>query len=70
MTSNFSSKLAIKQAFDPWTVPDSFTVYNFAPDYVKPLLHPHWQSQKAIHPIFAYFCALYLILIGNKYSHF
>ena len=23
------------QMFDPWSVPDSFTVYNFAPDYVN-----------------------------------
>lgn len=52
------------QMFDPWTVPDSFTVYKFAPDYVKPLLHPHWQTQKAVHPLWSYFFALYYLIMG------
>lgn len=51
--------------FDPWTVPDSFTVYKYAPDYVKPLLHPHWQTQKAIHPFWSYFFGLYYFVMGN-----
>lgn len=53
------------QMFDPWTVPDSFTVYKFAPDYVKPLLHPHWQTQKAVHPLWSYFFALYYLIMGS-----
>ena len=65
MSLNFSSKLALKQAFDPWTVPDTFTVYNFAPDYVKPLLHDHWKTQKAVHPLWSYFFGLYYLVMGN-----
>ena len=64
---------ASEQKFDsynPWSMPDDFTVYKMAPDNVKPLLHAHWKTQKAIHPIFAYFCGLYLLLMGKKYSHF
>jgi r-opsin len=53
------------QLFDPWSVPDSFTVFKFAPDYVKPLLHPHWQSQKAVHPIWSYFFGLYYFVMGS-----
>jgi len=52
-------------AYDPWTPPDSFTVYNFAPDYVRPFLHEHWQTQKAVHPIWAYFFGLYYLVMGN-----
>ena len=51
--------------FDPWTVPDSFTVFKFAPDYVKPLLHPHWQTQKAVHPLWSYFFGLYYFVLGE-----
>jgi len=54
-----------QQVFDPWSVPDSFTVYNFAPDYVKPLLHDHWKAQKAVHPLWAYFFGLYYFVMGN-----
>lgn len=50
--------------YDPWSPPDTFTVYNFAPDYVKPYLHPHWQTQKAVHPIWAYFFGLYYLVMG------
>lgn len=53
------------QLFDPWSVPDSFTVFKFAPDYVKPLLHPHWQSQKAVHPIWSYFFGFYYFVMGT-----
>lgn len=51
--------------FDPWTVPDSFTVFKFAPEYVKPLLHPHWKTQKAVHPLWAYFFGLYYFVMGK-----
>jgi len=50
--------------FDPWSLPDSFTVYNFAPDYVRPFLHPHWQTQKAPHPMIYYFLGLFYLFIG------
>ena len=51
--------------FNPWAVPDTFTVYSFAPDYVKPLLHPHWQTQKAVHPLWAYIFGLYYFVLGR-----
>ena len=54
--------------FNPWVVPDTFTVYNFAPDYVKPLLHSHWQTQKAVHPLWAYFFGLYYFVLGTFLS--
>lgn len=62
---NASLALAQRQSFNPWTVPDDFTVFSFAPDYVQPLLHPHWQTQKAVHPIWAYFFGLYYLILGN-----
>lgn len=67
---------AFQQDFNPWAVPDSFTVYKFAPEYVRPLLHPHWQTQKAVHPFWAYFFGLYYFVMGiisfysYNYSHF
>ena len=62
-----SSSLAYQQPedFDPWTVPDTFTVWNFAPDYIKPLLHDHWKTQKAVHPLWSYFFGLYYFVIGK-----
>jgi r-opsin len=67
---NVSLALARKHDFNPWSVPDDYTVYNFAPDYVKPLLHPHWQTQKAVHPIYAYFFGMYYLVMGKKYTGF
>ena len=62
----FTSALALKSegSFDPWSVPDDFTVYNFAPDYVKPFLHDHWKTQEAVHPSWAYFFGLYYFVMG------
>ena len=66
MSSNVSVTAALRQhIFDPFSVPDDFTVYNYAPDYVKPLLHPHWQTQKAVHPIYSYFFGLYYFIMGK-----
>ncbi len=62
---NVSLALAQKHDFNPWTVPDDYTVYKFAPDYVKPLLHPHWQTQKAVHPIYAYFFGMFYLVMGK-----
>lgn len=60
----FTSFTQGQKSFDPWSVPDSFTVYVYAPDYVKPLLHPHWETQKAVHPLWAYFFGLYYLVMG------
>lgn len=62
---NVSSFSAMTQHFNPWTLPDDFTVYSFAPDYVKPILHPHWKTQKAVHPIYAYFFGIYYLTMGK-----
>jgi hypothetical protein len=67
---NVSLALAQKQQFNPWSVPDDYTVYKFAPDYVKPLLHPHWQTQKTVHPIYAYFFGMYYLVMGKEYMVF
>lgn len=74
MTDNASyfhpfQPVAFQQEYDPWTVPESFTVYKFAPEYVKPLLHPHWQSQRAVHPFWAYFFGLYYLVMGISLIH-
>ena len=64
---NTSSPLALPlQDFNPWSVPDTFTVYNFAPDYVKPLLHDHWKTQTAVHPLWSYFFGLYYLIMGKS----
>ena len=52
------------QEMNPWSLPDSFTVYKLAPEYVRPLLHEHWQTQKAVHPIWSYFFGLYYLVMG------
>ena len=62
---NFTEAMARKGEYDPWTIPDDFTVYKSAPEWLQPLLHPHWQTQKAVHPFFSYFCGLYLLVGGN-----
>ncbi len=74
MVSNVSLALARTMAsvgrqmgeYDPWNPPDSFTVYNFAPDYVRPYLHDHWKTQKAVHPIWAYFFGLFYLVMGKR----
>ena len=63
--NNVSASLELKQSFDPWNVPDDFTVWNFAPDYVKPFLHEHWKTQKAVHPLWSYFFGLYYLVMGK-----
>jgi len=57
--------MAQKGQYDPWSIPDDFTVYKSSPEWLQPLLHPHWQTQKAVHPFFNYFCGLYLLVGGN-----
>jgi hypothetical protein len=64
---NASEPLTFRNEYDPWSMPDDYTVWKMAPDYVKPLLPPHWQTQKAVHPFFSYFCGLYLLCVGIQY---
>lgn len=54
-----------QKAFNPWSLPDEYTVYYFAPDDVKAFLHPHWHTQKAVHPIYSYFFGIYYFLMGE-----
>jgi len=61
---NVTETMAQKGQYDPWAIPDDFTVYKSAPEWLQPLLHPHWQTQKAVHPFFTYFCGLYLLVGG------
>ena len=73
-SSNTSSLLTMAQArtspssgnsFNPWDLPDSFTVLNFAPEEIRPFLHPHWHNQKAPHPMLYYFFGLYYLVVGT-----
>ena len=57
---------ALKEAYDPWSLPDSFTVYNFAPEEIHSFLLPHWKTQKAPHPMLYYFFGLLYLVTGNK----
>ena len=74
LSSNTSSLLTMAQArlsasdgqsFDPWNLPDSFTVFNFAPKEIRPFLHPHWHNQKSPHPMLYYFFGLYYLVVGT-----
>ncbi|XP_057380856.1 compound eye opsin BCRH2-like [Daphnia carinata] len=57
--------MAQQQPFNPWAIPDSFTVYNFAPEEIRSFLHPHWQTQKAPHPMLYYFFGILYMVIGT-----
>ena len=56
---------AQKQAFDPWNIPDSFTLYQFAPEDIRSFLHPYWHGVKAPHPVWFYFLGLYFFILGE-----
>jgi r-opsin len=56
--------MAQKQSFDPWALPDSFTLYAYAPEEIRSFLHPHWHSMKAIHPMWYYMMGLFYLVIG------
>ncbi len=69
-SSNASSLLTMAQAttsvsngksIDPWNLPDSYTIFNFAPEEIRSSLHPHWHDQKAPHLMLYYFFGLYYI---------
>jgi len=61
--SNITAE-AQKQAFDPWSLPDSFTIYQFAPEDIRSFLHPHWHNMKAPHPVAFYFLGVYFLFLG------
>ena len=62
---------ALKQGYDPWSLPDTFTVLNFAPKEIHSFLLPHWHTQKAPHPFLYYFFGLYYLVVGEfKCLHF
>lgn len=60
---------AQKQAFNPCSLPDEFTVYNFAPEEIRSFLHPHWRTQKAPHPMLYYFFGLLYLFIGTAFVY-
>jgi r-opsin len=62
---NITTAAALKEAFDPWSLPDTFTVYNFAPEEIHSFLLPHWKTQKAPHPMLYYFFGLLYLIIGK-----
>ena len=64
---NFSEPIAMaqRQGFDPWTLPDSFTLANYVPDDVRSFLLPHWHSFKALHPMWYYVMGLYYLVMGK-----
>ena len=64
LISNNVTAMAQKQPYDPWSLPDSFTIYNFAPEEIRSFLHPHWHNQKAPHPMMYYFFGLLYLVIG------
>ena len=59
-----AQKGMVLQPYDPWALPDSFTLYNFAPPEIRGFLLPHWHSYKAIHPAWYYFLGLVYFLVG------
>ena len=66
MNANVTA-MAQQQPYNPWSLPDSFTIYNFAPEEIRSFLHPHWHNQKAPHPMMYYFFGIiYLVIGANK----
>ena len=67
MMTNLSDPAALSQIndYDPWRMPDSYTVWMAAPEDLRSMLHPHWQSQKALHPMGYYLAGIYFLFIGK-----
>ena len=63
MNANVTA-MAQQQPYNPWSLPDSFTIYNFAPEEIRSFLHPHWHNQKAPHPMMYYFFGIIYLVIG------
>lgn len=60
-----ATAMAQQSGFNPWSLPDSFTLYAFAPEDIRGFLHPHWHNQKSPHPMLYYFFGLYYLFMGN-----
>ena len=59
-----TAAMAQHGAYNPWSLPDSFTVFAFAPEDIRGFLHPHWHTQKSPHPMLYYFFGLYYLVMG------
>ena len=57
---------AQQQSFNPWDIPDSFTLYQMAPEDIRHFLHPHWHNQKAPHPVWFYAFGLWYFFVGKE----
>ncbi|XP_065575063.1 compound eye opsin BCRH2-like [Artemia franciscana] len=64
---NFSEPIAMAQSqgYDPWSLPESFTLANYVPEDVRSFLLPHWHSFKALHPMWYYVMGLYYLIMGS-----
>ena len=69
--SNLTEPVALAQGseYDPWNMPDSYTVFMAAPEHVRQWLHPHWQTQKALHPMGYYLAGMYFLVIGDYFCN-
>ena len=63
MNSTYAA--AQKQPFNPWSLPNDFTLYKFAPEEIRSFLHPFWHNVKAPHPMWYYFFGMYYLVIGK-----
>ena len=44
---NASKALGQMHVYNPWEIPDYYTVWVSAPKYLHDMLLPHWKTQKA-----------------------
>lgn len=63
-----ATAMAQHGGYNPWVLPDSFTILSFAPEDIRGFLHPHWHTQKSPHPMLYYFFGLYYLVMG-EYLH-
>ena len=56
---------AQKQPYDPWTIPETYTLFQMAPDDIRHFLHPHWHNQKAPHPVWFYALGLWYFALSK-----
>ena len=57
---------AQKQGYDPWNIPDTFTLYQFCPEDIRHFLHPFWHTQRTPHPVWFYGLGFYFLVLGNS----
>lgn len=62
---NASLAMAMQQPYTPWSVPETHTIYNYAPEEIRSFLHPHWHDKIAPHPLFYYFFGILYSIVGN-----